>query len=288
MLNAIHELWSTAGSAIQAAVIGAFATVMAATFGALAVIAQIGRQARNAIDQSRLNEAMKLRLQVYEEVVGICRRASNAEVELSSFVRNFSMEVNSVHVLMGGGLPWSVPKARISDLLDKSSCLSLHEIELIGFVERWQVIDPRMSVIQIAINVAMHDINAAFHAYFSAAITAFPHEIPGNPGQPKALPWLPPNACVTQRLQELGDRLLDTLMTLGGFIGDIQVEMQNALVGDIFLNRAPSRAPLNPSVTVIRFDRHQELTAYFENETEWGRHKQRIEAEVLAAQSSQS
>ena len=70
---------------VLAAMIGAIATVVAGVIGALVVVWQIGRQARDAIRQTRHNETLKLKLKVYEEIIATCRSASDAVVNLSSY-----------------------------------------------------------------------------------------------------------------------------------------------------------------------------------------------------------
>jgi Na+-driven multidrug efflux pump len=71
------------------------ATIISATIGALVVVIQIGRQARNAIKQNRENEATKLKLEVYKGIIGISRAASDAVGDLSSFVTQLHL-----HLLM--------------------------------------------------------------------------------------------------------------------------------------------------------------------------------------------
>jgi hypothetical protein len=81
MLHQVLPFWPALAPAI--------ATVLAATIGASAVVYQMGRQARNAIKLNRHNEALKLKLEVYKDIVGISRKASDAISDLSAFIRKF-------------------------------------------------------------------------------------------------------------------------------------------------------------------------------------------------------
>jgi hypothetical protein len=54
------------------------ATVLSLTIGFFVVVYQIGRQAQNALKQSRENEAIKLKLEVYKDITGVSREALDA------------------------------------------------------------------------------------------------------------------------------------------------------------------------------------------------------------------
>jgi hypothetical protein len=267
---------------VKAAIVGALATVAAATLGAIAVVLQIGKQARAAIDQNRHNESMKLKLQVYQEIVAICRNASDAEVALSSYIRSFSLDIAVSKQMRQIGQKWMVPKARVRDLIDKSHAVSMNAIEIIMLTERWQIIDSRIELMRTAANVASHDIREAFAPYLDLALRVMPQELPGHPQQ-NPLAWQPPDEAITERLEVLGETLLKALDSLGGYIHDFQIEMQNLLLGELFGQKVPTRKPIDPDAVVVQLDRHKELASHFEANTAWGREKARIEREVRDA-----
>ena len=287
MWIAVNAFWEGLTPEIQAAVIGVVAAVGTGTVGALLVVWQIGRQARHAIQQNRHNEALKLKLQVYEEIVPICRDASHAEINLSSYVRQFQTDVALFRQMTQSGLPWQIPKARIAVLIEKNYAYSRKSVEIIGFTERWQIIDPRIEIVRTATNVAMHDIDTAYQAYFNFAVRIMPQEIPGHAQQGTLFPWRQPDEQTAQEFERLGQTLLDALMTLGCYIYDFQVEMQNLLLSELFERKLPPRKPIDPNMIVVEFERHKELAEYFDRETAWGREKARIEAEVRGGSAQQ-
>jgi len=266
----------------QTALIGALATVVTATLGALLVVWQIGRQARNAIRQNQHNEALKLKLHVYEEIVAICRAASHAEVDFSSFVRLFQIDLELCRQMSQIGQPRSIPKARVPVLIEKNTALRDKTIEIISFTERWQIIDPRIEIFRIAINVAIYDIEAANSKYFNTAIKIMPHEMPGHQEQGTLFPWHPPNQDAILEFKILSEELINKLSDLGCYIYDFQVEMQTLLVGELFKHDLPPRNPIDPRNIVIQLNRYEELVAYFDNQTAWGRDKAEIEDKVRA------
>ena len=69
--------WDSLNPQIQSAMIIGGVTFLAAFVGFVAVIVQIGRQARAAIRQNRDNEAMKLKLRVYEQIRQACEAVMN-------------------------------------------------------------------------------------------------------------------------------------------------------------------------------------------------------------------
>jgi hypothetical protein len=280
MWKAIEAFWGGLSPDIQAAVIGALATVGTATLGAMAVVWQIGRQARHAIQQNQHNEGLKLKLRVYEEIVAICRDASDAEIELSSYVRAFATDIALFRQMTRGGLAWPVPKARIAVLNEKKYALSRKTTAIISFTERWQIIDPRMEIVRIATNAATHDIDMAFPPYLDTASRIMPQEIPGHPKQGTLFPWHPPDDQTAQQLETVGKDFLDALMNLGSYIYDFQVEMQNLLLGELFKHKVPPRKPIDPDAIVVELERHKELAEYFDKKTAWGRYKAHIESEV--------
>lgn len=280
----IQTFWSGLSPPMQAALIGAIATVVTATLGASLVVWQIGRQANNAITQNRHNEVLKLKLKIYEEIVDTCRDASNAETDISSYVRLFQANIAVCRNLSVGGLPWSIPNERIPILIEKYFTSRTKAIGIVGLTERWQIVDPRIEIFRTAVNVAIHDIDAAWHPYFNTVLPIMPMEIRGHPQPGTLLPWNPPNDRTVTRIEKLGNELISALSTLGSYIYDFQIEMQNLLLGEFFGRKLEPRKPIDPTLIVVQLDRYGEL-AHFEKETPWGKHKERVEDEVRASLS---
>jgi ABC-type nickel/cobalt efflux system permease component RcnA len=275
------SVWTELDSEIQGSLVGAIATVLTATIGVLLVVWQIGRQARHAIQQNRHNEALKLKLQVYKEVAAKSRAAGFAESDLSSYVRIFETEVELARSMRTAGGSW-VPKARFPILSEKNNSLSEKTIEIVSMTERWQIIDPRIELFRMAIGAAMEDIRQTFDEYIKIVLPLLPMEISVPSHQGTLFPWHPPDDQSAQHLKQVSEDFLEALGKLGCFIYDIQVEMQNLLLGELFDNVVSSREPLDPRYTVLRLDRHKELAHHFDKETKWGSNKAKAEARAQA------
>jgi hypothetical protein len=76
-----------------------------------------------------------------------------------------------------------------------------------------------------------------------------------------------------------GTQLIDALTTFQSYIYDLQVEMQNLLLGELFDRQIPARKPVDPG-SAIQLNRHRELTKYFKRDTAWGRAQALVESEV--------
>ena len=59
--------------------------------------------------------------------------------------------------------------------------------------------------------------------------------------------------------------------------------MQNILLSELFQRVLPAREPLDPNLKVVKLDKYAELDKFFNEQTEWGRNKARIQEEVRAS-----
>ena len=117
---------------------------------------------------------------------------------------------------------------------------------------------------------ALHDYREAQTAYFRLVMHWTPADKPTS-SNGETYPWTPPDANAFESIRTLGASLTDTLSTFGSYIYDMQIEMQNLLLGDLFPYRVPLRQPLDPKYVVVRLDRSDELKAYFETQTPYGK-----------------
>lgn len=277
MLDEIITWWSRLQPNVQAALIGAGATVTAATIGALVVARQIRKQAANAIRQNSHNEALKLKLKVYEEIIEVVQRCQDASSSLSSFVRVFSVGVQLARNACARAQRIVVPDGRAPVFLDLQKSFAQSAVMMVFLTERWQIIDPRIEVFRTAFNSALHDVRSAYTKYVKIAVELMPVVRPD--GQ-SIFPWSPPDDLQFAALDQAGKSLIEAVDKLASFAYDFQGEMQNLLVGELFGKQVPPRASIDPSYPVIRLEHHAKLEAYFLTDTAWGRSKTKVEEEV--------
>lgn len=287
MASDVLALWQEFPIELQGSFINAAATILTGTLAAFLVLYQIGRQARHALNQNRHNETLKLKLQMYKEIVALCEAAGLHELDLSSFVQKFSMEVSNSKIMRNLGIPLTVPSARIPTLLKLKEGVDYGQIELIRFIERWIIIDPRLKVFQSAFNAAKFDIDQNFIKYFERSLRVFPQEIETAPGQLQLFPWQIPDDVTWGEFVRLQGILVDSLSELSCYVFDFQVELQNLFVGELFDNQVPVREPIDPKHIVVTLAKHKALASYFDAESPWGKHNRDIREQVGNKQAKQ-
>jgi hypothetical protein len=241
-----------------------------AILGAVVVVWQIRKQFSYALAQSRHNEVLKLRLSLYQEIVPTAHAVQDALIELQGYIRKFETDVILFRQMAQDGRAWSVPEARVPLLIEKNSRVDQRAVDIIFFVERWQIAYPRLDLFKTAVNVALHEMRAAWQPYFSTVLHMMPAQVPpGDPRQGLLLPWQPPDAEGVLRLEQLTNEFNTALSRLSDWLHDLQVELQNLFLGELFEHKAPCRQPLDPDLVVVRLDRHEELKRHFEEETNW-------------------
>lgn len=287
--NAATEWWNALSEDIQGALIGATASLATAILAAIVVVAQVGHQAGQAINQIKQNEAIKLKLEIYQRIILTCESATGAGIELASYIRNFRMQLSNVEILQAAGAPWDLPSQRFPELSEKHSAAAIAAIGVISTVEQWRIVDPRMGVFQTAMNVAIHEMRERFTKDFvPIAIRTMPLS---HPATGQVLPWQLPSQPMILELEIQGNRVIDAIGMIGSYVDDFQREMQNLLVGDLFPHRVSPRKPLDPRLFAVSLDRHAELEEHFHTETDWGRfgtEAERRAVEQLAKQNSPS
>jgi hypothetical protein len=261
------------------------ATLLAATIAAFAVVWQIGRQARLTLKQSEHAEALKLKLAVYRDFNSAYANATQANAQLSSYIRNYDMEIFTYRIQLESGIQPSAPKARAEKLGDLAHDCRIKMNVIASLIEQWQIVDPRLTIFQTAFAAVSWEIEKAFSAYFDFAIRTMPREVPGHPQQGTLFPWQAPSPEATEAIKASGDKLEKALLQQACFLIDFQKEVQNLLLGELFKNHVTPREPIDPEVVVIRLDDREHLVRHFEA-SEWGRERRQIEVACRAQHPS--
>lgn len=282
------DWWWALPDELKGAIYGALATVCAAALGAWGIIHQIGRQAGHAISQAKLNERIRLKLQVYEGIAKVWEDASNASTLLPGTVNRISTAIRFAQTSQRLRIHIQPPDDRPARLIQEMGLLGDASIALIRVIEKWEIVDPRMKVFQTAINAAMHDVRDAYTGYFKKVMTLLPVDLP----QGGIIPWQLPSDEDFGQVLQLGGALDKSCTTFGCYADDFLREMQKALLEDLFDGAPEVRQPLDPAYKVIRLEDREVLERFFDTETEWGRFKAEAEenarGQVRAAQAPPS
>lgn len=108
--------------------------------------------------------------------------------------------------------------------------------ELIGLIERWYIVEPRLNVFRVALAAGMFDLDAANKDYFGLADVSctersrWAHRLDKFFGQP-----------VIDQIGSLARAVQVALLQVDCYVLDFQYEMQSLFVGELFDGRVPAR-----------------------------------------------
>lgn len=251
--------WNSLTPQVQAALIGGLFALVTALGGVGLVIWQLRRQGANAIAANKFNESVKLKKEVYDNIIaaatGARGKLSAAQIALHSAV----IEIR-VWMLVGDKVSATrapaMKRSTLTDSLDEARSSFDEVIRVLG---AWTIIDPRLAVFSTMGEYVLRDYLTKWHDYTSLAIVLLPdHE------EPK------PRAVATQTdLDVLLDRSQKLELVFAGLIHlveDVERELQGLLLSDIFPHRLPvPHRPRRTDVPVV------ELKHFAELERKYGR-----------------
>lgn len=272
--------WIGLPAEVQAALVGAAATVGAAFFGVCAVIGQVrsqGRQSRAVIAET---ERRKINAALYEDAVAISRILADASIALSTHLSTMNMEIEIAARSEAAKIACNLPRARFPVLLALYEKFTDAALRFIVMVENRRIVDPRILVFRTAMNTVLHDSRKLMVFDFVLHIMpVLPTENPDG----GIFPYTPPSIEGALTLQRYSSNLVDVLDTATAYTEDFLTEMQNVLLGDLYGHHLEPRKPIDPAHRVVTLGQAEYLEAWFRNNTAWG-----IEAAKAEAQARQA
>lgn len=253
MWEAVWTWYNHLSPLLQAAMGGAVIIVCGATLGALLIVWQLGRQARQ---QSQHDVASKLRQQFYQEIIEVTRVTTRTNRILFAYARTLYSDV--ALYWRGDTLAFAQkPNGRLIELHEKHLAVRRQTDELSDLVERWKIVDNRLDMFLRAFKQASYDLALAVQKFREAALEILPRiESEDTPAADKKLN--------TGELEVLRRAALDAMngsRTLTLYVGDFRNEMQKLLLGDFFPHDAPRRIPADDTEIVLRLDQYREICA---------------------------
>lgn len=255
----LFSFWPQLDPPVRAAVISGVFTAATALLGAALLVWQIGRQAMNAIAANRTTEALKLKKDVYVEITTACSAVSKAQSELLTYVQRFESGLDFAETVSQFGAP-AAPSQRAIQLSTLYFAASSAMISLIGVQERWEIIDPRTAIFRKAFAHAAHELRKAWKEYSGVAAHDMPYDRPDT----GAVSWVRPTRARIAELKAIGDKLREGVALHTIYLVDLQVEMQNLLLGELFAgNKVTGRTPRLEHYRTVRLDDVAALETYF-------------------------
>lgn len=275
----LYLLWSGFGPETKAAIIGAASTVCVGIIGFGGLILQMRSQGKQSRDAIAENERRRLKAAMYEDAVAVCRELADNAIELANALRVMMIQMEYAAKAHQNGQPYDLPTARYPALLEKYSQFSQAASKFIFLVENRRVVDPRILIFRTAMHPVLYDTGKLMHSEF--VINVMP-SIPTQRPDGSRFLYVPPSVQHAAVIKQFCERFIAALDDAVMFTEDFLVELQNALLGDLFAKQVAHRKPLDPAKKVITLDDADELDRWFAASTDWGREMARIEAETAA------
>ncbi len=279
LLHAVTISWHGFGGETKAAIIGAFATLLAAFAGFSAIVLQMRSQGRHSRATIIETERRKLKAGLYEEAVLVCRSVADAAINLSTELRMMKMQLEAASRARAADLDFQVPLTRFPKLAASYTIFSDAALRLMFLVETRRIIDPGIIVFRTAFGTVLHDTGDLMFSQFVAQVMpVLPVEAPNG----SLYNYTPPALEGVLAIGKLVERFIGSLDDAVAYTEDFLVEMQNLLLGDLFGTHLKHRQPLDPSQKVIRLDQAEALESWFRCNTPWGQNCEQAEEEARA------
>ncbi len=268
--------------------LGDLITIIGIFAGAAMIVFQLGRQHKNELKIQKENYREQLRLEIYQEFSKILEEANDktSDVGMYAFLihTNFKIYINQAN----SGLNPAPLRSRAIEFSNKYFEASNSIVKLIRLFEKYEIISPELDIFKLAVNVATHDMREAFQPLSSFLLQILPMDIVGNTGNAQLANVIIPTQEQVARLDELVSAYKDADNDLGGYLYDLNIELQNIFLRRLFDNKVKRREPIDPKIKVVTTDPEEmrKLKKYFEEETAWGKNAKKVEVDVRSALSN--
>jgi hypothetical protein len=253
--------------------------IVIATIQTVGTLGGVGLAAYFVVNQIKLGERLKLKLDIYREVLKVAAAATNAYGEVA----------HQVNLLQYSFIPIWLRKNEFPDYepappIDALSMSNLNAeagykaADLLTFIQNWTVIEPRVRVFHTAVNVALHDMRTSWSELYPYMIrTTAMFSSPPNPTRQHPAhkeDW----SGFAAALRKYGEavQLLDCYVT------DLQTEMQNELLGDLFKTKSPTRIPIDPQYRAVALRDAELWQDHFVKNTPWGAYSRQLDQNTAA------
>lgn len=263
--------------------LGDLINIFGIIIGVVIVVFQLGRQHRNGLNQQKENHREQFRIQIYQEFSRLLGIASEKISHSKMYAFLIPTHVHIYHDQISKGFNPSPLPDRVMELNRRHYDSLQAAADLMILIERYQIVEPRLDIFRTALGVAHHDMLKAFGPLFDLLLTLLPSEIPLPNGAHKTVNIVNPSDEQIDALEKLVDAYTTESDNMICYLYDLNVELQNTLLVNLFPNKAPRRVPLDPKFKVVSTepDEMEKLRKYFDQETDWGKEKKKTEQSVF-------
>jgi len=248
--------------------------IVVTTIQTLGTLAGVGLAAHFVVKQIKFGERLKLKLEIYKEILKVAQSATDAYGALHHQVHMFMYSFISIwsNKQKYQGLNPNPPTDAVT-MINLNAEAGMKASEVLGLIENWTVIDPRVRVFHDAINVAVHEMRNAWnevepYIFRSTALFSLsPNPTRRHPAHKED--WKGFEAAMS--------KYSDAISLLDCYVADLKTEMQNELLGELFNSKSPTRVPIDPKYRAINLKDAEYWHDYFVNDTPWGAYGRQLD-----------
>lgn len=233
----------------------------------LAGFIYIAFQYRASLLLQQQNAREELKLRVYENLNKAARKLAHTNSTACIYALVMPGQLEGMLRQDQAGFAPLVTGKRGRELIRLEEDAGVALVDLMVEIEAWEIAFPPAELFRTALSVAARDIQNAHHALLPAAIQLLPME--RDDGTLFPLPAL--TAERINALKMLVASYCNARDDLGGYVHDLRIEAQNALLSGLFARKLPPRKPLDPRCKVLTNERATELIQHFMTQTNYGR-----------------
>jgi hypothetical protein len=264
--------------------VGDLITILGILVGVIIVILQLGRQHSSQLKLQRENYREQLRLKIYQQFSKLLDITVHKNIASSMYAFLIPGNIQTYRRQIKDGFSPSPLQDRTSELIKLKNETTKAIIALMFMIERYQIVEPRIDIFRIAIGVADHDMTETFRPLFSFLLRILPDEIPRPDGSLVLVNVISPSDEQVKELKMLVDAYKAASDDMASYLYDLNIELQNTLLSNLFPQKVPRRKPLDPRCKIISTepDEIERLQKYFEEETDWGKKKKQTLQRVVS------
>lgn len=243
------------------------------------VIWQVGAQRRKDLLLQKENIRNEFKTKLHGEIEEKLAKLSDSSVTAGGIKYNLDSAFLLQQAALAQGMqpmPLRLEMGQFSDAYNK---MTTDVIDVIKVIEKYEIIQPEIKIFQTAFSAALTDLRNAHTPLMHELLHVLPQRSPDGQNiiyKPIAAPDR------VARIARLTSAYEEARGTIGCYLHDFRIEIQNLLLGNLFTHRVPIRQPLDPRHIVITTtpEAITRLQRYFEKETPWGRDKRAAEQHV--------
>lgn len=242
---------------LQPALLSSFTTLSVFVLGFLTIVGTAFANRRNTLKAARDDQ----KLEIYKEALVKIDAAVDAQSEADSYLRNAITSLRIQNDSVKEGIYPNAPRQRFPEFSALHYAQRKKVIDLHLFLEQWAVIDPRLEAFRKAFGYQGRVLMDAESVLNPLLILALPTDNPTG----GTFPYSVPPSSLLDQLVSAADRYHYETGLLSAYVGDLNVELQQLLLGHLFGHRIVRRDAPDPGQFAIRLDRHRQIVRHFES-----------------------